>query len=1128
MAVLTSNYPTSLDTTSTLGEVANRAKSTLAVALASSGETQISLANASGFPDSGALTIDNEIFYYSSKSGNVLTIESRSQQGTTGAAHLVGALVYLRMTKGHWDVFQSSVMALQSKLGVGSSTPTAAGHILGVNGSGQSVWGTPSSFGITNGITVGDAVSGGSSNTILFKNGSGNLGSSTNLGWDGSVLSIIGNLTVTDDVYSISGWNNNLQTPTKNAIRDRLQLLHNYAVLEDYADLPTAISTIGSTVTELRISNTVNVTSGTITIPENIYVSFNGNGIFNISSGAKVIISSLIHPGERKLYTGLGKLSVVQQSEINITWWTGKPTPVAALTTTMWEGIKESAEYGVILRCPVGRWTLSAGVDIPDGFKLYGAGSTADPSFFVNLGGYHGTIFHLTSNDTYCFRMQTHSRSATLKDFNIYLNSTTGSTGIRFQDVGEDYSADSFNFVVQGVGVYNGDFAVDVYDPEHSNWLVINLKIDSCFFLGQKVACFRSQTANSSYNLYNSVFEPRTIPDSVENPPIEPSVGILLDYAGPTKVEGCTFNGFNIIGDRAKTFVISSIDTTGGSTHDLITTSVAHGIPVGKFEPVTITTTGTFPAPYTDRLRLFFYSVSSTTGYLFKHPAHQALGDVYRYDFTSAGTGTLYLRTTIPLEYGTGAGGVQSVPFAAIKISGHVFHLSVDTCQDEGFQYSVFLDGTDDYDPTIGDNTGTGPIRPLQFTNSTFQSGIQLNTECYLDSFGNTYVNYAFKDDRSSAKGATIHSVGDAVLFGLADMGSSFHLKKELANFVGFSKFIFKSGKDWGTSFTTPISILLGEEFLTNTKSILELVRNAEDNKSKLLLSIGTKSDFEEVGTSMYDFWRLNDTPAAPLPVGQEYMAGWLKINSPVGGIYNGVFVDSHLAFAGRSISTSMNYLGTSGTVSLDGKLGHNYGIIPTGDVTVNITASSLVAGQRVTVFIAAEGTSYTIFWGTGFSATGQKRLITGTRVGTWIVNFKCISNVLIQDGQPVLASPTVVSPEPVYDWQIITGTTVSMAVGQRYLTNTATLCTLTLPAVSIVGDTLAVAGMGAGGWKIAQSSGQSIEWSYGGVVKTDVTTTGTSGYLQSGNPAASVELLCTVANTTWKVISSHLEVNVE
>lgn len=139
MAVLTSSFPTSLDTPNTLGEVSNRAKSPITVALSVSGDTVITLEDATSFPSSGAVSIDSEIIYYNQKSSNELTIESRARQGTTASAHSIGAVAYLRFTKGHYEAVRSAAISTQTKLGVGSSTPSNATWLKGT-GDGTSAW----------------------------------------------------------------------------------------------------------------------------------------------------------------------------------------------------------------------------------------------------------------------------------------------------------------------------------------------------------------------------------------------------------------------------------------------------------------------------------------------------------------------------------------------------------------------------------------------------------------------------------------------------------------------------------------------------------------------------------------------------------------------------------------------------------------------------------------------------------------------------------------------------------------------------------------------------------------------------------------------------------------------------
>lgn len=98
----------------------------------------------------------------------------------------------------------------------------------------------------------------------------------------------------------------------------------------------------------------------------------------------------------------------------------------------------------------------------------------------------------------------------------------------------------------------------------------------------------------------------------------------------------------------------------------------------------------------------------------------------------------------------------------------------------------------------------------------------------------------------------------------------------------------------------------------------------------------------------------------------------------------------------------------------------------------------------------------------------------------------------------------------------VVTGTSQSAATNTAYVTNNAALCTVTLPTTAAVGDEQRVIGLGAGGWKIAQNSGQLINFG------NQVTTTGVGGSLASSNQFDTIHLKCTVANTTWSVVSSQ------
>lgn len=91
-----------------------------------------------------------------------------------------------------------------------------------------------------------------------------------------------------------------------------------------------------------------------------------------------------------------------------------------------------------------------------------------------------------------------------------------------------------------------------------------------------------------------------------------------------------------------------------------------------------------------------------------------------------------------------------------------------------------------------------------------------------------------------------------------------------------------------------------------------------------------------------------------------------------------------------------------------------------------------------------------------------------------------------------------------------VSGTSQAMAVNQGYIATNGALTTFTLPTTIAVGEMVAVAGQGAGGWKIAQGSGQLIN------LGSSPTTSGASGFLASTNQYDNIRLMCVTANTIF------------
>lgn len=97
--------------------------------------------------------------------------------------------------------------------------------------------------------------------------------------------------------------------------------------------------------------------------------------------------------------------------------------------------------------------------------------------------------------------------------------------------------------------------------------------------------------------------------------------------------------------------------------------------------------------------------------------------------------------------------------------------------------------------------------------------------------------------------------------------------------------------------------------------------------------------------------------------------------------------------------------------------------------------------------------------------------------------------------------------------WNVVTGATQAMVVNNAYIANNAGLCTFTLPATSTVGDVIYLTGIGTGSWSITYGASQYIQ------VGSSASTI-TTGSVSSTNTFDAINLVCTVANTSWQAFN--------
>ncbi len=242
----------------------------------------------------------------------------------------------------------------------------------------------------------------------------------------------------------------------------------------------------------------------------------------------------------------------------------------------------------------------------------------------------------------------------------------------------------------------------------------------------------------------------------------------------------------------------------------------------------------------------------------------------------------------------------------------------------------------------------------------------------------------------------------------------------------------------------------------------------------------------------------------------------------------------------------------TSGILALN-KGGTNAALIASngGIVWSNATQMQILAGTATAGQLLRSGTTATPSWSTstypatnavstllyassanvmGALATTNKASLStnATGVPTWLA---------LTDGQIVIGSTagapaaatlsagpgisisnasnavTISGTGSGIGWTEVTGTTQAMVADNGYVANNVGLVTLTLPTTAAFGTAISIIGKGAGGWLIAHNANQLIH------VGSVVSTTGVGGSIASTNAFDSIDLICTVANTTWTTL---------
>ena len=179
---------------------------------------------------------------------------------------------------------------------------------------------------------------------------------------------------------------------------------------------------------------------------------------------------------------------------------------------------------------------------------------------------------------------------------------------------------------------------------------------------------------------------------------------------------------------------------------------------------------------------------------------------------------------------------------------------------------------------------------------------------------------------------------------------------------------------------------------------------------------------------------------------------------------------------------------------------------------------SALAVGGTGTILTGVTGgaPAWTTTTYPATNAIGDVLIATAANVVTGVSGAATAGWLLTANGAGT--SPTFQAPPGGATWMTKTNATASVspaAVNTAYTINHATpanLVTITLPATYAVGDRIAIIGNTAGGWSLVAASGDTI--------KLGNATTTAGGSLTFTNQYDAIEIVCTVADTTWVTAS--------
>lgn len=148
----TSQFPTSLDTNTTLLTAVNGCSTTLDGAVTNS-QTTFTVVSTACFPSDGVFALESELVIYTGKTSTTFTGLTRGAFSTSAVSHSNGIATRLSILAQYHNAVKAAIIAAQTKLGTGSAT-AAANQVLRGIGPGATDFGQITDSYVASGAAI--------------------------------------------------------------------------------------------------------------------------------------------------------------------------------------------------------------------------------------------------------------------------------------------------------------------------------------------------------------------------------------------------------------------------------------------------------------------------------------------------------------------------------------------------------------------------------------------------------------------------------------------------------------------------------------------------------------------------------------------------------------------------------------------------------------------------------------------------------------------------------------------------------------------------------------------------------------------------------------------------------------